>query len=163
MTRPVEPDKFRRALARHAASVAVVTGPGPIGLTVTSFTSASLEPPLVSLYVARSSATWPALRISRAFAVNMLASDQADIAARFAERGADRFAYPTRWRRGPLGVPFLEGAAAWVICERYQAISIGDHWLLIGLVIDTELSDGAPPLLYHRRTFGRFHEHRPAI
>jgi flavin reductase (DIM6/NTAB) family NADH-FMN oxidoreductase RutF len=161
MMRPVEGGRFRQALSRHAGGVAVVTGPGPVGLTVTSFTSASLDPPLVSLYVARSSGTWSGLHQAPAFGVNVLAGDQADVAARFAEHGVDRFAKPTRWRPGPLDVPFLYGVVACLLCEPYRAITIGDHWLLIGLVTDAELGGASAPLLYHRSRFGRFHEPAP--
>lgn len=147
---------FRQALARHAGGVAVVTGPGPVGLTVTSFTSASLNPPLVSLYVAQSSTTWPGLRQARAFGVNLLAHDQSEVAARFACQGVDRFAPPTRWHRGPLGVPFLDGASARLVCLPERTITIGDHWLLIGLVIGAELGKATAPLVYHHRRFGWF-------
>src|SRR3954465_2972626 len=105
----VDADSFRRGLGRHAAGGVVVTGPGPVGLTATSFTSVSLDPPLVSFCVGRDSTTWPDLQGSRLFAVNVLATDQAAIASRFAGHGIDRFAVPTSWRPGPGEVPILDG------------------------------------------------------
>ena len=71
--------RFRHVLARHAAGVVVVTGPGPVGLTATSFTSVSLDPPLVSFYVAGTSTTWPRLSEAEVFAINVLGIDQANV------------------------------------------------------------------------------------
>src|SRR3954471_15497917 len=112
----VDAGRFRRVLGRHAAGVVVVTGPGPTGLTATSLTSVSLDPPLVSFCVDRSSTTWPDLRTAEVFAVNVLGGDQAAIATRFARRGVDRFGPPTRWRPGPYGVPILAGITAHLLC-----------------------------------------------
>jgi flavin reductase (DIM6/NTAB) family NADH-FMN oxidoreductase RutF len=155
-------DGFRSALARHAAGVVVVTArpeSGPAGLTATSFTSVSLDPPLVSFYVAQSSATLPRLREAPTFAVNVLGHDQAELAARFAARGVDRFAGPTRWSTGPAGEPLLDGAVAHLVCEWYITHSVGDHWLIVGRVTGLRLGEAGTPLLYHRGSFGRFHPH----
>lgn len=152
----VDADGFRRALGRHAAGVVVVTGPGPVGLTATSFTSVSLDPPLVSFCVGRESTTWAELRDSPSFAVNILATGQVDVASRFAVRGADRFAPPTSWHPGPGGVPILDGTAAHLLCEPYDVIAMGDHWLVVGLVVGTGLGSEHLPLLYHRGRYGRF-------
>jgi len=148
----VDAGRFRRALGRHAAGVVVVTGPGPAGLTATSLTSVSLDPPLVSFCVNRTSTTWPDLRRARLFAVNVLAGDQAEVAARFAVRGVDRFGPPVRWRSGPDGVPILDGIVAHLLCEPYDTIALGDHWLVVG----SELGTSGEPLLYHHGRYGRF-------
>jgi flavin reductase (DIM6/NTAB) family NADH-FMN oxidoreductase RutF len=152
----VDAARFRHALGRHAAGVVVVTGPGPVGLTATSLTSVSLDPPLVSFCVARDSRTWPDLRQAEFFAVNVLAGDQAAVAARFADRGIDRFGSPTRWRPGPYEVPILRGVAAHLLCEPYDTIALGDHWLVVGLVIGSELGQSGEPLLYHHGRYGAF-------
>jgi flavin reductase (DIM6/NTAB) family NADH-FMN oxidoreductase RutF len=152
---PVQAQRLRSALAQHAAAVVVVTGPGPVGLTVTTFNSASLEPPLVSFYVTKSSATWPRLRDARVFAGNVLAVGQDDIADRFARRDVDRFGPHTRWRSGPHGVPLIAGAACHVACELDAVVAVGDHWLVVGLVIDVAAS-GTPPLLRHCGQYGGF-------
>jgi flavin reductase (DIM6/NTAB) family NADH-FMN oxidoreductase RutF len=149
--------RFRRALGQHAAGVVVVTGPGPVGLTATSLTSVSLDPPLVSFCVGRDSTTWPDLREAEMFAVNVLSGGQAVIASRFAGRGVDRFGGPTAWRAGPNGVPILCGTAAHLLCEPYDTIALGDHWLVVGLVVGTELGAAPDPLLYHRGRYGGFH------
>ncbi|GAA3838902.1 flavin reductase family protein [Sphaerisporangium flaviroseum] len=160
--RAVDSEAFRRALAVHAAGVVVVTARTegvPVGLTATSFSSVSLDPPLVSFYVDQSSTTWPWLRQADGFAVNVLAGDQAELAARFARKGADRFAEPTRWRPGPEGVPLLEGVSAHLICAPHSTVEIGDHILVVGLVTGTRIDVGGRPLLYHQGRFGRFTPH----
>src|SRR5215470_17500098 len=80
----VDADTFRQALSRHPAGVAVVTLRGPAGLTVTSFSSASLDPPLVSFYIGHGSSSWPHMRTAAHFAVNLMGNSQQDVAARFA-------------------------------------------------------------------------------
>lgn len=156
----VDADLFRATLGAHAAGVVVVTAPspnGPVGITATSFTSVSLTPPLVSFYINADSGTWPGIRDARVFAVNVLAEHQQAAAARFATRGVDRFAPPTRWFRDPDDRPLLVGAAAHVMCDRHDLLSVGDHWLVVGRVVDAAVS-GADPLLYHRGRYGRFEE-----
>jgi flavin reductase (DIM6/NTAB) family NADH-FMN oxidoreductase RutF len=155
----VDEVRFRGALGRHAAGVVVVTAPGPVGLTATSLTSVSLDPPLVSFCVARESATWPRMRDAEYFAVNVLAGDQAAIATRFAGRGVDRFAPPTTWRAGADGVPILDGTTAHLLCEPYDTVAMGDHWMVVGLVVGTGVGTAAAPLVYHRGRYGGFDPH----
>ncbi|SEG54307.1 NADH-FMN oxidoreductase RutF, flavin reductase (DIM6/NTAB) family [Thermomonospora echinospora] len=160
----IDEDRFRRALALHAAGVVVVTatsGGAPAGLTATSFSSVSLAPPLVSFYVAHTSTTWPSLRAAQRFAVNILSSGQADLATRFALRGVDRFAAPTRWRPAADGTPLLEGVCAHLLCTPHTTIDIGDHVLVVGRVTGVEVRDPGDPLLYHRGRFGDFHPQTP--
>jgi flavin reductase (DIM6/NTAB) family NADH-FMN oxidoreductase RutF len=153
-------DRFRATLRHHPAGVVIVTAVvdgRPVGLTATSFTSVSLEPPLVAFYIAETSSTWPVLRRAGGFAVHLLAEEQADLAARFARKGVDRFAAPTSWRPGPEEVPLLDGVAASLVCRRFDTRLIGDHWLVVGEVTHTlVLEDPRPPLLYHRGAFGGF-------
>ncbi len=155
----VDAARFRQALGRHASGVVVVTGPGPVGLTATSLTSVSLDPPLVSFCVGRDSTTWPDLRTAEVFAVNMLAAGQDAVASRFARRGGDRFAAPTSWEAGPYDVPILDGTVAHLLCEPYDTIALGDHWLVAGLVIGTGHGTTGDPLLYHGGRYGRFAPH----
>jgi flavin reductase (DIM6/NTAB) family NADH-FMN oxidoreductase RutF len=161
----VDQASLRRAMARHAAGVVIVTGSsggGPAGLTATSFSSASLEPPMVSFYVDRSSTTWPSLRATDRLAVNILASDQADLAARFARRGIDRFAPPTAWHPdGDHGPPLLDGACVHIVCRPHSTLDVGDHILVVGLVTSVDARENGRPLLYHRGGYGRFLPHGP--
>ncbi|HEX4817963.1 MAG TPA: flavin reductase family protein [Nonomuraea sp.] len=160
--RAVEADLFRQALAVHASGVVVITAQSdgiPVGLTATSFSSVSLAPPLVSFYVDLSSTTWPRLGAADHFAVNILASDQAELAARFARRSIDRFAEPTRWRPGPLGAPLLQDVSAHLLCLPYERVEVGDHMLVVGLVAEADVRPPGRPLLYHQGRFGRFLAH----
>jgi flavin reductase (DIM6/NTAB) family NADH-FMN oxidoreductase RutF len=159
----VEADVFRKALAVHASGVVVITAQNdgiPVGLTATSFSSVSLDPPLVSFYVDRSSTTWPWLRGADHFAVNILASHQAELAARFARKGIDRFAAPTAWRAGPLGAPLLQDVSAHLVCLPYETVEVGDHVLVVGLVAEAVTHNAGRPLLYHQGRFGRFLPHQ---
>ena len=163
---PVGAARFREALGRHASGVAVVTvaGPGgPVGFTATSFNSVSLDPPLVSFYLSRESASWPAVRVAGHFAVNLLAADQAALAARFALPGADRFAPPTRWRAGPEGVPLLAGVTTQLVCAQRWTAPVGDHFLVMGTVVCTRVGAADTPLLHAGGRFGAFapDPHRP--
>ena len=138
----VPAQQLRSTLARHATGVVIVTGPGPVGLTVTTFNSASLDPPLVSFYVARSSTTWPRLHAARVFAGNVLAVGQADIADRFARRDGDRFGPNTQWQSGPLGVPLITGAACHVSCELDTAVPVAGAYIISAVGI----TNGATPI-----------------
>lgn len=153
-------DRLCEVLRFHAAGVVVVTAraaAGPVGFTATSFTSVSLEPPLVSFYLALDSRTLPGLREADGFAVHVLGADQVDLAARFASREGDRFAPPSHWYPGPDGVPLLEGVPAVLVCRSHEARRIGDHLLTVGEVVDARC-DGKEvlPLVYHRRSYGSF-------
>jgi hypothetical protein len=111
MTVAVAPDLFRQLLRRHAAAVVVITAPGT-GFTATSFTSVSLDPPLVSFCLAKSASAWPAIEASDTVAVHVLGHDQEHVARTFATRGIDRLASHGAWREGPDGVPLLDGVLA---------------------------------------------------
>jgi flavin reductase (DIM6/NTAB) family NADH-FMN oxidoreductase RutF len=157
---PVEGDVFRDALRHHGGGVAVVTvagDDGPRGFTVTSLTAASLRPPLLSFFVNHDSRSWPALKAADHIGVHLLGAAHRDLAALFARRGADRFAPPTRWRRGPGGVPLLTDATIRMICARREVVPVGDHFLVVGEVVGVERNGiGGDPLLYAHGEFGRW-------
>lgn len=157
---------FRGALRHHAGGVAIITAAapdGPAGITVTSLTAASLHPPLVSFYVSRDSRSWPALAAADRFAVHLLDGSHRDLATRFARRGIDRFAPPTRWHPGPGGVPLLDDAAVRLVCARRDIVPVGDHYLVVGEVLDVSGDGGnGDPLLYAHGQFGRWSPAGPA-
>ncbi len=156
---PVTAESFRRALARHPAGVAIVTlsgAAGPVGLTVTSFSSASLEPPLVSFYVGHGSSSWPEMGLARHFAVNLIGIGQEALASRFARKGEDRFAPPTKWHTGTAGLPLLVDATTHLVCVKHQQVTVGDHELMVGRVIEVAVGQGGDrPLLHHQGRFTR--------
>jgi len=143
---------FRRLLRRHAAGVVVVTAAGdpPAGFTATSFTSVSLEPPLVSFALARTASTWRTVKTAPTVAVHVLHSDQEELARTFATSGIDRFA-AHRWRPGPDGVPLLEGVLARLVCRVHRRIPAGDHTIVLATPLFGEYDpdEHAPPLVYH--------------
>jgi len=151
-------DLFRQAMGRHAAGVVIVTltgRSGPSGLTVTSFSSASLDPPLVSFYIGHTSSNWPAIRDADHFAVNLIGEGHQALAHRFALKGEDRFAPPTRWNHGPQGLPLLSDATTHLICQTESLVTVGDHELVVGLVLDAVFASGDRPLLHHQGRFTR--------
>ncbi|WP_457029010.1 flavin reductase family protein [Kitasatospora sp. P5_F3] len=148
LDKAVEADRpLRAVLGRYATGVAVVTTRHrgrPAGLTVNSFTSVSLEPPLVLWCLQRSSTSQAAFTGADHFAVHLLAADQRDLAVRFAGPG-DRFA-GLRTEAGRYGLPRLDGTVATLICHRDRTVPAGDHLILIGRVLEHRATSGAPLL-----------------
>lgn len=149
----VDADLFRALLRRHAAAVVVVTAPGtpPAGFTATSFTSVSLDPPLVSFCLAHHASSWPAVASAGTVAVHVLGQDQEKVARIFATSGIDRFATYGDWQPGPDGVPLLNGVLARMVCRVVQRVEAGDHSIVLATpetghhVVDED----ATPLVYH--------------
>ena len=145
-------------LGHFATGVTVVTsmaGDRPIGLAVNSFTSVSLRPPLIALCVSRRSTTWPELRTTGAFCVNVLGEDQEALSRTFATKGLDRFK-GLGWRPAPSGAPVLAGILAWVDCVVDAEYEAGDHLLVVGRVLDLGLDHEGRPLVFYRGGYGRF-------
>ena len=147
---------FRDVLSRFASGVTVVTAigdEGPVGLTCQSFTSVSLDPPLVLFCPALTSRAWPQIERAGQFCVNVLADDQAAISNRFASRGTDKFA-GVGWRPTPVtGSPLLDGVTGYVDCTVHAVHEGGDHAVVIGRVVD--LGPGAEGSSEHGLTFYR--------
>ena len=128
--------QFREVMGRFPTGVAVVSaradGSSIWGLTVNSFTSVSLEPPLILVCIDRSAASHEKLITARTFAVSVLAEDQADIARRFAAEPAETRFEEVAWRSASDGSPVLEGAAAWLECVTSGVMPGGDHSIVLG-------------------------------
>ncbi len=148
---------FRQVLGHYPTGVVVVAAivdGQPCGLAVNSFTSVSLDPPLVAFCAAGASSTWPRLRTSGSFAISVLGREQEEVCRLFARKGADRFA-GTDWTTSPGGHPVLGAAMAWLDISAEQIIPVGDHELVLGRVTALGASDGEPaPLLFFRGAFG---------
>jgi flavin reductase (DIM6/NTAB) family NADH-FMN oxidoreductase RutF len=148
---------FRQVLARFATGVVVVTGTtegGPAGLTCQSFSSLSLDPPLVLLSTARTSRTWPRIEATGRFAVNVLGDDQRELSERFAVSGGDKFD-GVAWRPGALGNPLLDGAIAHLECDVHAVHDGGDHVIVLGRVRALEAPglEERAPLVYFGSTY----------
>lgn len=134
--------------------VAAVDAEGtPFGLTVNSFTSVSLEPPLVLVCIDDGAASHRPLVAATHFAVNVLASDQAAVADRFASEPSRGRFDTVGWHGAAFGSPVLDGVVAWLECSRHEVIDAGDHSILLGRV-ESVGGEDRPALLFHRGRYG---------
>jgi flavin reductase (DIM6/NTAB) family NADH-FMN oxidoreductase RutF len=150
----VSKDEFRQGLSRFASGVTVVTCKGDSGyhgMTVSAFSSLSLDPPLVLICVHARSSVHDALMAGGCFAVNVLAEDQEPISRRFASKSPDRF-NGVGYQVGKTGAPLIKGALAFIECRIVHTYPGGDHTILVGQVEASGISDGKP-LLYFCGTY----------
>lgn len=143
-------------MANYPTGVTVITtndrGGRPIGLTVNSFASVSLDPLLILWSIDKSASTYESFMKAEKFAVHVLSDDQSDICSLFASKGIDRF-HHCEWNYSNDRLPIISGVSSILHCHTYKTIEAGDHIILIGEVFDIS-SKNNPPLLYHRRKFG---------
>jgi flavin reductase (DIM6/NTAB) family NADH-FMN oxidoreductase RutF len=154
----IDQARFRQVLGHFATGVTVVTAlheGAPAGLSVSSFTSLSLDPPLVAICVARRSRSWPRIRAAGRFCVNVLAEDQETLSRVFATAGPDKFR-GIGWRPAPSGAPILTGVLAWIDCALHAEYDGGDHILVVGRVLELEAAHHGGPLIFYRGGYGRF-------
>jgi flavin reductase (DIM6/NTAB) family NADH-FMN oxidoreductase RutF len=150
-------DGLKKAMRVYPQGVTVVTAKspdGPKGITVSSFTSVSLDPPLVLVSIARSSALHQAFREAAGFAVNFLADDQKSVSDRFAGRMElkDRFV-GLKFKEGVTGAPIIDGVRAVIECRAWKAYDGGDHSLLIGEVVSARAINSKRPLVYYSQQY----------
>lgn len=163
----IEPDavreNFRTGLSHFGSGIVIVTSidddGSPIGMTVGSFTSISMEPPLVGFFAAHTSTTLPRVLARHAFCANVLAEPQHGIARAFARSGADKF-NGVDWTPGIDGAPRLAGAHAWIDCRLEHSSAYGDHDLVVGAVGALVVPGESDPLLFHRSVFHGLRETR---
>ncbi|MCP3821921.1 flavin reductase family protein [Streptomyces sp. A3M-1-3] len=175
---PVDPAELRRVLGSFASGVTVITAPpangdtdsdsdgdtdadtdgasGPAGFACQSFASLSLDPPLVTFMVARTSTTWPRIARAGVFCVNILGADQGELCRGFAVSGADKFAGVAHRPSPVTGSPRLDDVPAWIDCTIHAVHTGGDHLIVVGRVAALGAREGSEPLLFHRGRFGRF-------
>ena len=150
---------FRDALGRFATGVCVVTcatPDGPLGITVNSFASVSLDPPLVLWSPARASRRFDAFEGADHFAIHVMGEGQFDLSHRFARDGCAFEGLD--WSAGPGGAPLLPGCLARFACARHAVHEGGDHAIVVGRVLSAAFRDGAP-LLFNAGAYGRFTSH----
>ena len=149
--------RMRQVLGHFASGVVVVTTAsesGPLGFTCQSFASLSLDPPLISVCPAATSTTWPRIRETGHFCVNVLAAGHEALSNGFARSGADKFT-GVDWAPAPSGAPVLEGVAAWIDCSIEHEYPGGDHTIVVGRVHHLEADSSRSPLLFHRGSYGQ--------
>ena len=163
--RPIDVHELRRALGTFATGVTVVTtidADGlPRGFTANSFTSVSLEPALILVCIAKSAASCPAFKDAHSYAVNILAEHQRPVSTLFSSPGGDRFA-SVAWSTRATGCPIIEDVVAWLDCRMHEVVDAGDHYILIGRVVDHGHSTSRP-LGYCRGAYVAFGLEQQAV
>ncbi len=154
----LSPQQFRNALGQFPSGITVVSGiagKSPLGFTCQSFYSVSMDPPLVSFSVMASSTTYPQIRDTGSFVVNVLAKGQHGVSDQFARSGTDKWA-GIGWSPSPNGNPVIAGSLMWIDCEIWAEHEAGDHTIVIGQVRDISSAEvpGQDPLLFYK---GRYH------
>lgn len=159
---PVSPAEFRAVLGNFASGVTIITSPpgededGPAGFACQSFASLSLDPPLVTFMVARTSTTWPRIARTGVFCVNILGAEQGELCRAFAVSGADKFAGVAHTPAPATGSPQLDAVPAWIDCRIHAVHTGGDHLIVVGKVEAMGAAGEGEPLLFHKGRFGRF-------
>jgi len=150
---------FREVLGHYPTGVVLVTAIGadgaPIGMIVGSFTSVSLDPPLVAFLPTVSSYTFGQLRQSEVFCINVLSAEQEGLCRTFASRAENKWS-GVQWEPSPGGGPIVSGTVAWIECTTESIIDAGDHYLVMGRVQELGVSNPVAPLLFFQAGYGRF-------
>ncbi|MFD7076579.1 flavin reductase family protein [Nocardioides sp. NPDC059952] len=149
-------DRFRTVLGRFASGVTVIaaqTAEGPVGMTCQSFSSVSLRPPLILFAPTKSSRAWARIRRAGHFSVNILAAGQEAVSNQFASRAADKYADMSWTPSAHHGDPHLEGAVGYLDCAVHSVHEEGDHYLVVGRVLDLEEGTATEPLLFFRSNY----------
>ena len=157
---------FRSVLGHFPTGVTVITGMAeddrPHGFTIGSFTSVSLDPPMVGFLPQTDSETWALMADAGSFCVNVLSDKQSDLCWKFAKSGTEASRFEgVEWHPAPSGAPVLERAVAWIDCRVEQVYEMGDHFFVLGRVtaLDADADhNGLPPqpLVFYRGTIGGF-------
>lgn len=148
--------EFRRILGHYPTGVSVVTAlgdNGPVGMVVGSFTSVSLDPPLVAFLPDRRSAIWPRIKAAGHFCVNVLSEHQQDVCRSLSRSSENRFD-GIGHRMSATGVPIIDGVVAWIDCQLHAVHEAGDHFIAIGLVRSLAAERAGPPLVFLRGAYG---------
>jgi flavin reductase (DIM6/NTAB) family NADH-FMN oxidoreductase RutF len=158
MSGTIDSSRFRQVLGHFTTGVTVITAAGsegPVGLAVGSFSSVSLDPPLVGFFADKGSTSWPKIEATGAFCVNILGEHQEDVCRRFASKEPDKFS-GLGWTAAGSGSPILHDVIAWIDCDIAEVVEAGDHYLALGAVRELEIGHDGPPLLFFRGGYGRF-------
>ncbi len=151
----IDPMKFRRALGNFATGVTIMTAQNAegekVGVTANSFNSVSLDPALILWSIDKNSSSFHVFEQATHFAVNILSGSQIELSNKFARRNIDKYD-GTSYRAGAGQAPILEHCSAVFECERHQIIDGGDHWIIIGKVVNFH-DEGRSPLVYHQGAY----------
>lgn len=154
---------FRDTLGHYPSGITIVAthdGDRPVGFTCQSFYSISMEPPLISFGVMKTSTSYPAIREQGLFSVNVLSADQSAVSNQFARSGTDKW-QKIEWDVSRAGNPLIRGSLMWLDCSIHAEYEVGDHFMVVGRVNDASETAGenAAPLLYYRGRYRQLGDH----
>ena len=155
---PPDEASYRTVLGHFATGVTIITamdGGEPVGVAANSFSSVSIDPPLVLFCAGKHSSTWPRIQAAGRFTVNILNEHQEDVCRVFATKGADRFSR-IGYRPSANGSPILHDALAYIDCEIDAEHDAGDHVIVVGRVSELGVRSEHGPLLFYRGGYGGF-------
>ena len=160
MNKPaIDPNSFRQVLGNYPTGVAVITAldssGSPVGMVVGTFSSVSLDPPLVGFLPDKRSSSWGLIEQCGRFCVNVLASDQLDLCKQLAKSGADKFV-GVDFTVSEHNLPVLDSAMAIIECRLADVLEAGDHWFVLGEVITLKVQRETTPLLFFKGQYGSF-------
>lgn len=156
----IDPAVFRKVLGSYPTGVCVISAldqDKPTGMVVGSFTSVSLDPPLVGFFPDKSSSTWPLIEKAGHFAVNVLGSDQQAVSRSVAAKGEAKFV-GVEYVISDHDLPIITNSIAAIECRLYSVTDAGDHWFVLGEVLQLETVREGDPMLFHRGRYGGFAE-----
>ena len=148
-------------LGHFATGVTIITamdGEEPVGMAANSFTSLSLDPPLILFCVAHTSSTWPRIEAAGTFAVNILGEDHEELSQPLRQEGRRPLLARRRGASASSGAPVLEEAIAYLDCRFEAEYPGGDHKIIVGRVLDLDMREGSRPLLFYKGGYERMHE-----
>lgn len=158
----IDAGRYREVMGHYPTGVTVITGTlvggVPVGMAVGTFTSVSLDPPLVAFMPKTGSSTFARLRDTSAYCINVLAHDQVELCRAMAISDVDKFD-KVEWKPSRWGAPMLTGAVAHIHCFPTQIIEAGDHFIVLCRVTGMEVSRAVPPLLFFQGGYGGFSPH----
>jgi flavin reductase (DIM6/NTAB) family NADH-FMN oxidoreductase RutF len=158
-TLEIDPRRYREVLGHYPTGVALVTAIDdsntPVGMIVGSFTSVSLDPPLIAYLPAKTSYAYSRISTASRFVINVLSAEQENLCRRFASRIEDKWA-GVSWTTSAAGAPILDDAVAWIECSVDSVIEAGDHYIVLGKVEELSVVNPSSPLLFFQGGYGRF-------
>jgi flavin reductase (DIM6/NTAB) family NADH-FMN oxidoreductase RutF len=144
---------YRQVMGHFPTGVVVVASPGPAGTAIGSFSSLSLDPPLVLFSITKTSSSWPKIRDAGVFCASVLAEDQEHVSRAFAQSGADKFA-GLGHKPMATGSPRIDDCVAWMDCEITDVFDGGDHDIVVGRIREMAIEREVKPLIFFRGGYG---------
>lgn len=155
----IDPNWFRKVLGHYPTGVCAITAMdqnGTVsGMAVGSFTSVSLNPPLVAFLPDRNSTSWPKIERAGKFCVNVLSDEQLDVCKRFASKAENKFE-GLDYYLSDNGSPIIKGVVAWIDCDLERVDEAGDHYIVLGAVRNLQIESGGNSLLFVQGEYGEF-------